>query len=208
MMHFLFTVWRWLQMRWWGGKPQNMDVDAVSSAPLAPPMNAGSEWRLRVPQALLDQMRTDLRRPHDFASERVGILLAREAEGHGDKLLLAWRYEPVHEHEYIDDRCVGARINREVIRRMLSYALSGESVLHVHLHEHSGRPGFSFVDEKNLQELIPSFRAVAPQCIHGALLLSADHGIAWGWMAGREGAIPASSITVVGQPLQYWEVSS
>jgi hypothetical protein len=153
-------------------------------------------------------MRADLRRPHAFAEERVGFLLAREAEVEAGRLLLARAYVPVNEEEYLPDGRVGARINREAIRRMLGYALAAESILHVHLHEQPGPPCFSPVDEENLQELIPSFCALAPQFIHGALLLSGEQGIARGWKLGAEGSFSISTITVVGYPLLRWEASS
>lgn len=208
MIALLRVLWRKLRTLWEVARPEGTG-GSVSHAQCPPnDQNARPECSLRIPRALLDQMWSDLRRPHSFAYERVGFLLVREAESPGGRILLAKRYEPVREEEYTRDTRVGARINRDAIRRALGYALAGEGVLHVHLHDHLGVPRFSHVDEKNLHELVPSFCAVAPQAIHGALLLSDDHGVAWCWRAGQEGSFLASKITIVGSPLLCWEVPS
>jgi len=208
MIAFLRALWRRLRTYREASEPTRGGNEPVRQTEPPPALDVQPRCALRIPRALLDQMRTDLGRPHAFAHERVGLLLAREAEGQHGRILLARSYEPVHEDEYLLDTHVGARINRDAIRRMLGLALAGESILHVHLHAHRGEPGFSHVDEKNLGELIPSFCAVAPQALHGALLLSNDHGIAWCWHAGRDGAFPAKTITVVGYPLLCWETTS
>lgn len=163
-----------------------------------------SEYVLRVPQPLLARMLADLRRPHSFAYERIGFLLGREAQGAEQRIVLAGSYEPVGEDEYVDDPKVGARIGRAVIRRMMARALAGDSILHVHLHAHEGLPSFSAVDVENLRELVPSFSAVRPDGLHGALLLSEDCGMASLWKYGS--TEPARvSVTIVGYPLRRWE---
>jgi hypothetical protein len=208
MIALLRILWRRLRTLWEAAQPEGTGT-SIPHTPCPPnDQDVQPACSLRIPRALLDQMWSDLRRPHAFAYERVGFLLVREAEILGGRILLARRYEPVREEEYTRDTGVGARINRDAIRRALGFALAGEGVLHVHLHAHQGVPRFSHVDEKNLHELVPSFCAVAPQGIHGALLLSDDHGIAWCWRDGLEGAFPASKITIVGSPLLCWEVPS
>lgn len=207
MSSLLRALWTWLLALGGLRSAKGQDAGACPEEVQPPPKEVQPACSLRMPRVLLEQMRADLRRPHDFAAERVGFLLAREAEGCGEKLILARRYEPVLEEEYLRDPQVGARINREAIRRMLGYALEGESIFHVHLHEHLGTPLFSPVDEENLRELMPSFCAVAPQAIHGALLLSGDQGTALGWKFGREAAFAVSRITCIGTPLLRWEVS-
>jgi hypothetical protein len=208
MIAFLRVLWRWLRTLSEAARPEGTGGSVPHAQRPPNDRDVRPECSLRIPRALLDQMWSDLRRPHAFAYERVGFLLVREAESPGGRILLARRYEPVREEEYTRDTRVGARINRDAIRRALGYALTGEGVLHVHLHAHQGVPGFSHVDEKNLHDLVPSFCAVAPHVIHGALLLSDDHGIAWCWRDGHEGAFPASKITIVGTPLLCWEVPS
>ena len=203
----LLSLWKQLWAFWQTIRlTRSAQVPAQQEAPCQRPTRQ-PERTLRMPRALLERIRVDLHRPHAFAAERVGFLLARKAECAGGELLLAWHYEPLQEDEYLWDPQVGARINRQAIRRMLGHALKGESVLHVHMHEHRGVPGFSHVDEKNLHELIPSFCATAAQTLHGALLLSEDAGIAWCWSGGQGGAHPVSRITIVGSPLLCWEVS-
>lgn len=204
MKRFLRTLWHRMRALIHGPSPATAPTPPESHVPI---QDTGRQCALRIPRSLVDQMWTDLRRPHAFAHERVGFMLIREAQGTDGRLLLASRYEPLREDEYLNDPRVGARINREAIRRMLTLALAGESIFHVHLHEHPGTPVFSAVDECNLRELLPSFCGAAPQGIHGALLLSDDRGLAWGWKAGQDSPFPISTITVVGCPLMRWEVS-
>ena len=129
MMPRLRAVWIHLRTLWGAPSSEHVDADAVAhTEPRSPAVDGGAEWSLRLPRALLSEMWADLNRPHDFAHERVGFLLARQSEGHGGRILLARHYEPVPEDDYIRDPSVGARINRESIRRMLKYALDGETV--------------------------------------------------------------------------------
>lgn len=208
MRALLSLLWKRLRTFWQAIRPT--PSGGASVQPESPRQRPSTRpgCTLRMPRALLEQMRADLHRPHAFAAERVGFLLARKDESADGSLLLAWHYEPLQEDEYLQDPCVGARINRQAIRRMLGHALAGESVFHVHLHEHRGVPGFSSVDEENLQDLIPSFCATAAQTPHGALLLSKDAGVAKYWRAGQDGARPVSRITIVGSPLRCWEASA
>jgi hypothetical protein len=152
---------------------------------------------IRLPGRLLHAVREDLMRPHEFALERVGWIFAREAREARGELLLAFDYSGVADEHYIDDRTVGARINSAAIRRALERALrSGDCVLHVHAHAHVGPPGFSPDDTEGLRELMPSFGAVAPHAIHGAVVLSDDRAAGRVWLPPSRDPNPARVVLV------------
>lgn len=156
---------------------------------------------LRLPRSLFNAMVTDLTRSHAVAYERVGFLQARfvrPTEGHA--LLLPYAFHPVDDEHYVDSRAA-ACINATAIRSAMQRALDEQcAVLHVHLHEHAGAPGFSTVDLRTLRELTPSFHQVVEDVAHGGVVLSHDSARALVWMPGAER--PVSPVTnVVGFPL-------
>ena len=64
--------------------------------------------QLRMTDAVHKEMRSDLRRSHPFAYERVGYIFIKPA---GGAVLVATGYEPVLDEFYIEDMTVGARID-------------------------------------------------------------------------------------------------
>src|SRR3546814_14362543 len=67
--------------------------------------------------------------------------------GDGSLLLLAQDYHPVEDADYIDCPSVGAMMGSKAIRKALQRSYqSRTAALHVHMHEHLGRPGFSGTD--------------------------------------------------------------
>lgn len=162
-------------------------------------------WCLRIPRHMVDQIRDDLRRPHPFAAERVGFLLARAGNSLGAEwLVLPTDFLPVPDDHYIDDPRVGARIGSGAIRATMQAVLGqGLSALHVHMHEHAGRPGFSRVDLAHYPALISGFRNVAPSLAHGALLLSDDSCAALVWLPDSPIAQPDGRIVVTGRPTSF-----
>ena len=117
-------------------------------------------------------------------------------------LLLAFRYEPIKDEHYIADDNVGARFNSDAIRFGLQLALSERSsVLHVHLHDHSGKPRFSHVDDREMSALIPCFVNVQPGNMHGALVLSRDAACARMWRGGFPTYVDADRITSIGSSI-------
>jgi hypothetical protein len=160
---------------------------------------------VRMPRALYQRASDDLTRPHDFAWERVGFLFGRAGGGGGSTLLLMTSYDSVADDCYVQDARVGARINSTAIRAAMQRALTtGEVVLHVHVHDHRGVPGFSWVDERELARLVPSFARVAPNVPHGALVLSRDRGSAMVWMPSAAAPQRTENISVVGYPMALW----
>jgi hypothetical protein len=164
-------------------------------------------WCIRITRGMVDEIRTDLRRPHAFAAERVGFLLARAGNQTGAEwVVLPLTYQPVLDEHYMDDPKVGARVGSDAIRAVMQTLLQhGLTALHVHMHEHAGRPRFSRVDLANYPALISGFRNVAPRVAHGALLLSEDSCDALVWLPGSDQLLGGGRIVVVGRPTGFFD---
>lgn len=159
---------------------------------------------LRIPSSLLEEIRGDLHRPHDHALERIGFLLTRATMSSRGPLLLAARYAPVPEGDYLRTTDAGAKIGLAAIRRALGWAASGDGVFHVHEHWGYGCPRLSPTDREALADLMPALCALGRDSMHGALLLSADSGGAIAWSSGASNPRPIE-ISVVGAPLRFWK---
>jgi hypothetical protein len=159
---------------------------------------------LRISGNVYRAMQTDLRRPHEFAAERVGFLFVRCVKLTGDNLLvLSAEYTPVKDEHYLDDVTVGARINGDAIRSAMQRVLdTQQGCFHVHLHEHDGKPGFSGTDVRELRDLIPTFQKVGAEQVHGALVLSDDSAIAVALCPGSEKLTTKCRITILDIPMR------
>jgi hypothetical protein len=159
--------------------------------------------QLRIPKPFIDNVREDLRRPHEFAFERVGFTFCRSGTLKSGNLLLPISYNAVRDADYLRDGTVGARIGSGAIRIAMQQALDNEvTVLHVHLHPHKGRPGMSAVDSSESQKLIPSFFNVRPNRPHGALILSEDSAAAWLWTNKQDRPIVLRDVSIIGSPVR------
>ncbi|KGB53564.1 hypothetical protein FG95_03261 [Sphingopyxis sp. LC363] len=158
-------------------------------------------FKIRAP--LLDAIRGDLRRRHAFAYERVGWISAGVSRiGDGSLFLLAQDYHPVEDADYIDDPSVGAMMGSKAIRKALQRSYqSRTAALHVHMHEHRGRPGFSGTDIRENAKFVPDFFNVAAHVPHGAIVLSADNIAGDLWLARGQGPLPIARFTAVGATL-------
>ena len=160
---------------------------------------------LKITTALLATIRIDLRRPHPFAHERVGFISAGLSASGDGVLVLARKYRPVCDNEYLRDPSVGAMMGPDAIRRALQWAMQdGVALFHVHTHGGHGIPGFSGIDLRENAKFVPDFFKVAPQCAHGAIVLSdtAAHGQIW---TGRSRPYHLiTSFIEVGVPLRKW----
>jgi hypothetical protein len=74
----------------------------------------------------------------------------------------------------------------------------------VHMHEHEGIPGFSQVDLTESMKFVPDFFNVAPQMLHGAIVLSRDRAAGLCWRAQQEEPTPIDRFASVGAPLVTW----
>ena len=160
---------------------------------------------IRLTRAVYNQATSQLHEQHPFALERVGFMFARFAPAGSADLILVTHFQPVPDADYVADDRVGARINSEAIRRTMQRALTtGDVVLHVHVHQHRGRPEFSGTDNREMARLVPSFARVAPSVPHGALVFSQDEAAAI--IRSNAGTFERASVAVIGFPLTIWSI--
>jgi hypothetical protein len=161
--------------------------------------------RFKITSALLTSIRADLCRPHAFAYERVGFIVAGAATSASAVLVLAQDYWSIADDDYLLDRSVGAMMGSEAIRKAMELALMTQrSIFHVHSHGGTGVPRFSPVDVRENAKFVPDFLKVAPQMIHGAIVLSDDAATGRFWAYGNAVAKPLSEVIEVGAPMRTW----
>lgn len=157
---------------------------------------------VRIRSDLLRQVRGDLHRPHQFAWERVGFMIAAAA-GTGSRILLPVRtYLPVSDDDY--ERCsgVGAQIGSSAIRSALQAAYRPQSaLLHVHSHGGLGMPAFSGVDLASAHEFVPSFFNTLPKMPQGLVVLSNDNATGLLWHGSDQPPIKITHFSQVGSAI-------
>jgi hypothetical protein len=161
---------------------------------------------LRISNHLFEHMLHDLRRTHEYAGERVGFMHCRQSALRHGTLLLAHKYEPIRDDQYLEDPSVGARFDGSSIREAMQTALTeGTSVFHVHLHDHRGQPRLSGVDRREMRQIMPCFVNLCPDRLHGALVLSIDSAFAsiWGTDLPPEGQT-LDKLSLVGSRTKLW----
>jgi len=157
--------------------------------------------QIRMTQGIHKEMRSDLRRSHPFAFERMGYLFVKPA---GGTVLVVTGYEPIPDEFYIKDKTVGARIDHRGITLAMKRAdKNKEGILHTHVHPGHGYPRFSRDDEEDHPSFLRSFRNAAPQMHHGFLLLSNDRMIARVWTPENKSYTDIFRFTMVGLPLSF-----
>src|SRR5712692_7407108 len=141
----------------------------------------------KITGSLLQRVRNDLARSHDFAAERVGFVSCRVGtlESRG-LIILAHDYHPVADSDYVDDKTVAAMMGSGAIRKALQFAYNNEvGMFHVHMHDHDGPPLPSRTDLNETARFVPDFWNVKPQMPHGALILSRNSVSGRCWYPGR-----------------------
>jgi hypothetical protein len=161
---------------------------------------------IRMTRALWSAMQTDLNRDHPFAAERVGFLSAEAATlPTGGLLLLPTTWTSVADKDYIDDASAGATIGPAAFRQVLqSIYRTPMSLLHVHRHEHSGRPAFSRQDVESMRKFVPGFFNACRTRPHGAVVLSHDSATGALWTHAAAAPNDISRFELVGRPLSAW----
>lgn len=163
---------------------------------------------IKINAALLATVRIDLYRPHPFAHERVGFISAGMSAMGPDVLILARGYRPVADEDYLPDPCVGAKMGPEAIRKALQWAMQdGHALFHVHTHGGRGVPGFSGTDVRENAKFVPDFCKVAPQSIHGAIVLSDNAARGQVWLSRNRPHTFIAQFTEVGAPLRTWSAA-
>jgi hypothetical protein len=148
------------------------------------------------------QMREDLLRAHAYAHERVAFISARPSEtGHG-LVLLACQYHPVADDDYVPDPAVDAMMSECAVRKAMQIAWRSKcSMIHVHLHEHRGVPGFGRLDMQENGRFMPEFFNVQPLMPHAAIVLSHNAAAGLIWPKRGRGPVPFDEIAEVGLPM-------
>jgi proteasome lid subunit RPN8/RPN11 len=163
--------------------------------------------RFKIMRSLLEDIRSDLARPHPFAHERVGFISASLSSMNDDLWVLARAYRPVADEDYLRDPSVGAMMGPEAIRKAHQWAMSEcVAIFHVHTHGGSGQPDFSSIDLREHAKFMPSFFQIARKCPHGALVLSGDSAIGNIWLDPGKSCAPIAAFVEVGAPLKTWQI--
>ena len=178
-------------------RPDRNDLRANLSRTSEGVYQAMNKVELRLSRPLLDQILQDLRRPHQFAAERVGFAWGVfEDDADSKNLILMNGYEPVEEPHYIDDPTVGVRISGDAIRWAMQLALDKSPertcVFHVHLHDFKGKPRPSRIDCAEIPPVVRSIARLAPDVPHGFIILSVNSISAWMLPPGSDKLVEAS----------------
>ncbi len=162
---------------------------------------------LRITRKLLEEIHTDLSRPHPYAFERVAFVSCTVAEqGHGDLLLLASTLHPIADLDYEVDFTAGAMLGAGAFRKALQYSFSHSvAMFHIHRHEHVGQPAFSSFDIRESACFVPDFWNVQPKFPHGTLLLSHDSMSGLIWLPETQKATSMSGFSIIGNPVREVE---
>jgi hypothetical protein len=162
--------------------------------------------KVRLTRKLLDAVRADLSRPHPFAAERVGFLYGPLANADTDSpLVLLASYDPVADDRYINDPRSGARIDSHAIRGAMQGVLDrSQCGFHVHMHHWPGHPMLSRMDAEEIPRVVTGLRRVGPAHPHGIVLLHEEQCAAWVWFPGKDNAVEAGSVSVIGFPIKFF----
>lgn len=161
----------------------------------------------KITSGLLATVRRDLRRPHEFAHERVGFISAGLSESDEGLLVLAQSYRPVADVDYMPGTGAGAMMSAAALRKALQWALSERvAIFNVHSHGGLGVPRFSPFDLRESAKFVPDFFKLAASRAHGALVLSRDAAYGKIWFNGKRIDF-ISRYTEVGAPLRTWSAA-
>ena len=113
------------------------------------------------------------------------------------------------DEDYVNDPSAGATVGRSGLRKALQTAYTeAVSMVHVHLHEHRGRPRLSRTDLRENALFVPDFWNVQPSLPHGAAVFSFNSAVGQCWIP--DGASPSGvEVAIVGSPMRCtWKVTN
>ncbi len=162
----------------------------------------------KISSTLLGAVKTDLRRSHAFAYERIGFLACKSSYSENDVLTIyAFDYVTVPDDYYIPDNTVGVRFGKEAIQQALVLAFNegDQNVSVFHVHEHLGNdiPWFSYTDIQSAETFVPDIFNAAPKMPHGTLVLNESHGAGLVWLGKTIKPQPVDTVISVGVPTIY-----
>lgn len=148
------------------------------------------------------RMRDDLLRPHTHAYERVAFISAHAADTTSGLMLLACEYHPVDDEDYVQDPTVGAMMGESAVRKAMQIAFrTKRSIVHVHLHDHRGVPGFGTLDLEENSRFMPDFFNAQPRVPHAALVLSRNAAAGRIWLSRSSAPVDFDEVIEVGPTL-------
>lgn len=152
----------------------------------------------QISEKILSTIHQDLSRPHPFAFERVGFLTcSSQIDEEQNLVIISKAYHPIKDEHYIDDPNYGALIGADAIRMALQLSYSqNASIIHIHKHEHMGRPKFSRTDNQESNKFIPSFINIKPLIPHATIVLSHDSMAGRCWVPNTEHPVPINKFIV------------
>ena len=155
---------------------------------------------LRIPIRFYLECLSDLRRPHAFAHERIGFFSTRRGIGGA---VVVTGYQPALDDEYVQAPGVGACLGTAAVRRIMQVILSDKvGLLHVHLHDHQGKPAESSTDQMNIPPLVEALSRISTFGESGYVILSHDRAI--GGAQSKGGKFQRfQKITKVGGPFGF-----
>ena len=164
--------------------------------------------RFKITSTLLDEVRSDLARAHEYALERVGFLRAGLTINERDCAILVHSYLPVEDEDYVEDPSVGAMMGPHAISKAMAAAFEDRvSLVHVHSHGGRGIPRFSDIDLRENRKFVPDFFKVCPQRPHGAVVLSETHAYGQVWLRSDKTARPINLFQLVGPQYRKWRAA-
>ncbi|MBL7836735.1 MAG: ThiF family adenylyltransferase [Bacteroidetes bacterium] len=169
-------------------------------------MKSNYNIRVRIPNRIYQSVLNDLRRPHDYAYERVGFLFTKEiCIQNKTFIVLATHYEPVKDENYIKDKSVGAHINSKAIREAMQIAMDNQyGCYHVHMHNHNGMPALSAIDKQGIPDVIRSFGNAIRGINHGLMIFSKDSVLCQVRIGNR--LVNSDVTSLVGYPMSFFHV--
>lgn len=159
---------------------------------------------IRIPQNILNQIINDLKRPHEFANERIGFIASRhKILKTGTIIVFISEYFPISDDQYLDDPEVGARINSNAIREGLQRIIDKKiGCFHVHYHSFSRSiPEFSDTDLIDNPEIIKSFGYADKSQVHGMIVIGKNGLNALVKLPGKDSLMQVAKIVGIGYPM-------
>jgi len=152
----------------------------------------------QINEKILASIHEDLSRPHSFAFERVGFITCSSQMDKEKNLIIESKsYHPVKDEHYIDDPNYGALIGADAFRMALEQSYNqNASIIHIHRHEHRGRPRFSRTDNQESNKFIPSFINIKPLLPHATVVLSYDSMSGRCWLPNTEQPVPINNFII------------
>jgi hypothetical protein len=159
---------------------------------------------VKMPGPLYEKVLADLKRPHNFAGERVGFLYTTHKIIGGQMIIWINSYSTVTDDHYIYDRSVAARFSGAAIRDAMEQVITHKSgSIFVHLHDHKGVPAPSETDKQGIPGVVQSLVNANPTAPHGYLILSKNSFFVRLQLPGGSLVTAPECISVTGKPMVF-----